>query len=305
MKKRNIGILIALIIFLFSCKKESVDNKENIELPPQISTEGATNITCNSAIISGNISSLGSLTSLVDYGFCYSSTNQNPTINDSKSLLGATSSLGHYSTYISNLAFNTVYFFRAFVVSESMTYYGNSVVFKTLANTDTTGTSGLKIGDNYQGGKVAYFFVPDDPGYVSGEVHGLIVATNDQGFGLQWYNGTNVLIGSTSRNIGTGKSNTNSIIAIQGAGNYAAALCHNLTLGGFNDWYLPSMDELNILYINRTLINGGFMGSNWYYWSSTEADAENAWAQCLADGNQRRDGGNKFCSYCIRPIRTF
>ena len=171
--KKNIGILITLMIILFSCKKENVDN---IELSPKVSTEEATNITCNSAIISGNITSLGNLTSLVDYGLCYSSTNQNPTINDSKSSLGATSSLGHYSTYILNLAFNTVYYVRAFVVSESMIYYGNSVVFKTLANTDTTGTSGLEIGDNYQGGKVAYFFVPNDPGYVSGEVHGLIVA---------------------------------------------------------------------------------------------------------------------------------
>ena len=163
----------------------------------------------------------------------------------------------------------------------------------------------IKIGDYYQGGKVAYIFNSNDSGYISGEVHGLIVAENDQGNGLPWNNGANVLIGNTGRKIGNGKSNTNSIIAVQGSGNYAAAFCENLILNGYSDWYLPSLDELNILYLNRSIINANFMGSNWNYWSSTEGNLENAWAQCLTDGNLRCDGGNKSVAYLIRPVRTF
>jgi len=68
---------------------------------------------------------------------------------------------------------------------------------------------------------------------------------------------------------------------------------------------LPSKDELNKLYINRTLI-GGFT-SNWY-WSSSEKNANYAEALNFATGNFDGIGGYKGpggTPYYVRAIRSF
>ena len=163
--------------------------------------------------------------------------------------------------------------------------------------------STLSIGDYYQGGKVAYILVSGDPGYDAIVQHGLIAATADQSTGIQWNNGYSyTLTGATGTAIGTGLSNTNTIITSQGATstNYAAGLARAYTGGGYTDWYLPSQDELNKLYLNKTAI-GGF--ASFYYWSSTERDFSNAWYQYFFIGSQFYQGKNNE-SY-VRAIRAF
>ena len=170
--------------------------------------------------------------------------------------------------------------------------------------------STLSIGDNYQGGRIFYFLVSGDPGYDANVQHGLIAATVDQstGFGIRWDNGSYIdfnTFGSTVRlysSIGTGLSNTNNIIARQGvtSTNYAAGLARAYNGGGYSDWYLPSKDELNQLYINRVAI-GGF--TNAFYWSSTEATQFFSWRQNLNDGTQ--DTLGKSGAYYVRAVRTF
>jgi hypothetical protein len=117
---------------------------------------------------------------------------------------------------------------------------------------------------------------------------------------MQWYNGSYITTGANGTAIGTGNANTNTIIASQGAGSYAAQLCADLVLGGYNDWYLPSMDELNKLYLNKSAI-GGFAAV--YYWSSSEYSSNYVWIQYFYYGNQY--GGSKNSTYSVRAVRAF
>jgi hypothetical protein len=58
--------------------------------------------------------------------------------------------------------------------------------------------------------------------------------------------------------------------------------CRRLNRLGYDDWYLPSKEELNILYMNKDRI-GGFNG---WYWSSTESSNNRAWGQNFNNGIQ-------------------
>jgi hypothetical protein len=104
-----------------------------------------------------------------------------------------------------------------------------------------------------------------DPGYIVGEIHGLIAAPEDQGITRWGCYGTDIP-GADGTAIGTGNQNTIDIMAACPGG--AGSLCGDLVLGGYSDWYLPSYDELEKLYENRIAIGGFVIGP---YWSSSEA----------------------------------
>ena len=191
-------------------------------------------------------------------------------------------------------------------------YYSKNEVDTLIANLQTQITNNaIRVGDFYGGGVVFYIFESGDTGYIAGETHGLIAAVEDQSSGIQWYNGSYVTTGATGTAVGTGADNTTTIISVQGATetSYAAGLARAYTGGGYTDWFLPSKDELNKMYTNRATINttaasnSGSDFSNWYYWSSTENDGGNAWAQHFLSGYQY--GVNKYSTRNVRAVRAF
>ena len=159
-----------------------------------------------------------------------------------------------------------------------------------------TNCSNLSIGQSYQGGIIAYI---DSTGQ-----HGLIAATEDQSSGIQWYNGSFVETGARGEPIGTGSTNTDTIISVQGSGSYAASIARDYNGGGYTDWYLPSNFELDILYENMEVI-GGFTveGEDKFYWSSTELSASAARGQFFPVGNTT--GGYKDNTNYVRAVRAF
>ena len=162
------------------------------------------------------------------------------------------------------------------------------------------------IGQYFQGGIVAYILVSGDPGYDANTQHGLIAATSDQSTGIQWSNGSFTTTGATGTAIGTGLSNTNTIISSQGptATSYAAGLARAYKGGGYTDWYLPSKNELAKLYAMKLLGFGGFASN--FYWSSTESDifgGSYAWLQSFGSGSQS-ESIKSFTGY-VRAIRAF
>jgi len=76
-----------------------------------------------------------------------------------------------------------------------------------------------------------------------------------------------------------------------------------LNYNGYSDWYLPSRDELDLLFRNlKQKRLGGFSEGN--YWSSSESSSREVWSQRFEDGRQESHRW-KTDPFSARAIRQF
>ena len=153
----------------------------------------------------------------------------------------------------------------------------------------------LAVGLSAFGGKIAYILQPGDLGYDANVVHGIVAAATDMydtpsegNYGAIWGCFGTTIAGADGSAIGTGNQNTIDIIAGCSDDGIAAKLCSDLSITGddgtvYNDWYLPSKNELIKLFENRTAIGGFDMNAS--YWSSTEGVNQfiEAWVYTFAN----------------------
>jgi hypothetical protein len=171
------------------------------------------------------------------------------------------------------------------------------------------------IGDTGPAGGLVFY----DKGYYSYGWRYLEAAPSDLGsYVFGYYRATDnsdYLITGTGFGIGSGRGNTEMIVETMGGeaysnndkdgvrtADYAAKKCSDYEAGGYDDWFLPSKDELNQMYRNLYLNNLGGV-SDYYYWSSSELPAYRAWRQYFYDGYQ--DYNFRDYSYRVRPVRAF
>lgn len=145
--------------------------------------------------------------------------------SETKVTAGTNVNLTGSGTTASPYVVNAIPTFLTQVQLEALTPIVGQMVYNTTKNKphiyngiewmNFDGTTAMSIGDSHQGGKIFYFFKLGDPGYISGETHGLIVAPDDYNV-LTWRNGSNTTTGAIGTALGTGQANTTAIVNNQG-----------------------------------------------------------------------------------------
>jgi len=220
-------------------------------------------------------------------------TNPNPSLSSSLGQTNDGIGVGIFNSDLTGLTANTTYYVKAYATNSVGTAYGNELSFTT--------TTPLAIGDSFQGGIIFHLFG-------SG---GLIAADFIYEDYAQWGCWATEISGADGTAIGTGAQNTIDIAAGCFTSS-AATKCLDLNIDGYSDWFLPSKDELNLIYQNIGPGNalgvnlGGFGNLPKVFWSSSESSAYSAAAHFFdnAGSNPINNAGKNVNNY-IRCVRDF
>ena len=106
----------------------------------------------------------------------------------------------------------------------------------------------------------------------------------------------------TSTAVGTGKANTELVVSMStGKKPNAFKACADYSANRYDDWFLPSKDELKLVFDNLQKNGLGDFSNEDYYWSSSGGEPEYAWSQYF--------GMEKYDERCnrnrVRPVRAF
>lgn len=154
----------------------------------------------------------------------------------------------------------------------------------------------FKVGDFGPAGGIVFY----DKGVFSDGWRYLEVASRDVSGKFKY--GKNGKL-NTSNGLGAGKENTSLIIALNGrSSSYAALVCTSYSEGGYTDWYLPSKDELEMIYEklkgnkNLNIVKDG-------YWSSSQLNSSYAYGFSFKTKKTFTDSESS--KYRIRLVRSF
>ncbi|MDR1901232.1 MAG: DUF1566 domain-containing protein [Treponema sp.] len=165
------------------------------------------------------------------------------------------------------------------------------------------GRGTYKIGDIGPAGGIVFY----DKGAFSNGWRYLEAAPAETEFKDAEWGAYRTSVAGTDTAVGAGKRNTQLIadkLRQLGESGRAAQLCLNLNFGGFKDWFLPSKDELDLMYKNLKIQGEGSFGNDWYwYWSSSEGNSNYAWYQRFSDGLQPATYKNS--TGFVRAVRAF
>jgi len=226
----------------------------------KVETSAVSNISETSATCGGNVLNDGG-SPIIARGVCWS-TSPNPTISDSHTSDG--SGTGIFISNLTGLTESTPYFVRAYATNSQGTFYGDQKSFSTTGGN-------LYIGKPYQGGVIFY---------LDGQ-HGLIVDTMNHAQDALSFGCMGLAIGTTSTEIGSGMQNTEAIVNACSEES-PALFCYNLDWYGYTDWFLPSKDELNEIYLHKDILP--YLFNEGTYISSSESDSEHCWVQEFTGG---------------------
>lgn len=164
-----------------------------------------------------------------------------------------------------------------------------------------------KLGDTGPAGGLICYINPD---WEKDGWRYLEAAPQSTEFSVTEWGKNNDSVTGTQKTIGSGYLNTDKIIVLlntpPAVTGMAAQVCDNLsiTVKGviYDDWFLPSLDELNLMYENLSKKGvGSFNSGN--YWCSSEENAGFAWNQRFSDGEQGYNGKTNYLR--VRAIRSF
>jgi hypothetical protein len=161
-------------------------------------------------------------------------------------------------------------------------------------NTQGATTTACTIGATGPGGGKIFYCGPP---------YNMESSTTDQNTGTATFGCSGIYISSFFE-LGTGMGNTANIAASCATAGIAAKICDVLVLGGKSDWFLPSKDELDLMYQYRTTIGNFSTSGIADYWSSSRNDLSNAWVRDFSNGAEGAEAKSS-TNNRVRCIRSF
>jgi DUF1680 family protein len=166
-------------------------------------------------------------------------------------------------------------------------------------------TAEFEIGDVGPAGGLIFH---RNPNYAGDGWRYLEAAPFDQSAGATWGNFRKLIAGARGTAVGTGRQNTLDMMAAGAERGSAADLCANFSLNGVRGWFLPSRDELALMYRNLKAAGAGDfrdagLSDNFTYWASSQQTADMAAHIDFADLG-RQHGDDKDFPRRVRAIRA-